>query len=134
MRERGERRETQGQESDREGQHGRSPYLRRERHPQTHRADELPPPLLTPRRRRRPPRHTGQDDHHQQVHGLHRQVSRIYSCHRQFAEDVRDDGPVREAIRQHGGSGRVYGEFHGWIDLAFDSGGRGQQFDAASGG
>lgn len=114
MREGGEVGEIEGQESDREGQHGRRPDLRRELHPQAQRADELPPPLLAPRRRRRPPRHPGEDDRDQQVHGEHRQIARIDARHREPAEDVGDHGPVREAVRKHGGSGRVYGEFHGW--------------------
>lgn len=36
--------EAQGEEGHREGQRGRRPDLRRERHPQAHRAHELPPP------------------------------------------------------------------------------------------
>ena len=51
MREGGEGREAQGEEGDRERQHGRRADLRGKRHPEAHGADELPPPGLTPRRR-----------------------------------------------------------------------------------
>ena len=131
VREGGEGGETEGEEGDREGQHGRRPDLRRELHPQAQRADELPPPLLPPRRRRRAPRHAGEDDLDQQVHGQHRQIARVHARHRQPAEDVRDDGPVRAPVRQHGGAGRVHGELHGRQHLALDSRGRGQQPHAA---
>lgn len=131
MREGREIREAQGQEGDREGEHGRRSDLRRERDPQAQRADELPPPRLPPRRRRRPPRHAGEDDHHQQVHGLDRQGPRLLPRHRKPPEDVGDHGPIREAVRQHGGPGRVHGELHGREHLPLDAGGRGQQPHAA---
>lgn len=131
MREGGEVGEIEGEEGDREGEHGRRTDLRRELHTQAQRADELPPPLLPPRRRRRPPRHPGQDEHHQQVDVQHRQIARVDPHHREPAEDVGDDGPVRAPVRQHGGAGRIYGELHGREHLPLHPRGRGQHAYAA---
>ena len=122
MREGGEIREVEDQESHGERQHRRGSNLRRERNPETHRADELSPPRLSPRRRRGPPRHAGEDVHDQQVHGEHREVPRVLARHRESPEDVRDYGLVREAVCEHGGPGRVHGERDGRFDLAVDAG------------
>ena len=54
MREGGEIREVEDQESHGERQHQWSSNLHRERNPETHRADELSPPRLSPCRRRGP--------------------------------------------------------------------------------
>ena len=64
MREGGEIREVEDQESHGERQHRRSSNLRRERNLETHRADELSPPHLLPRRRRGPSRHDAGEDVH----------------------------------------------------------------------
>ena len=63
MREGGEIREVEDQESHGERQHQRSLNLRRECNPETHRADELSSPRLSPRHRHGPSRHAGEDVH-----------------------------------------------------------------------
>ncbi|KAJ6802650.1 ESCRT-related protein CHMP1B [Iris pallida] len=54
--------------------------------------------------------------------------------HREPPEDVRDHGPVREAVRQHGGAGGVHGGEHGGLHQPLHPRGGGEHPDAAGGG
>jgi hypothetical protein len=99
----GEGAEAQGEEGDQEGQHGQSTWT-----------TSASPPASTPfspASTRRPRCKSSAGPR------AILQVARLGARHGQPSEDVRDHGPVRVTVRQHGGAGRVHGGLHGRIHL-----------------